>query len=300
MNQTYPTFSVITPSYNQGEYIESTINSVISQEGEFFIEYIIMDGGSTDNSVNIIKKYDSLLKATKYPIKCRGVNFSWISQKDNGQYGAINKGFSISSGEIMSWINSDDMYLPFAFKTIAMIFQKFLEVQWIIGYETIIDKQCTVIDINTSRLYPRSLLKKGLFNGKDGPFIQQESTFWRRSLWKQLKHKLNIQYKYAADFELWTSFAEKAELVKVNTQIGAFRKHDRQKTNALARYYKETDSIRRVSFPNKIYIRLTILLSRIYFLDKFFLLKDQAYLVYFSCKKQEWLMKKVMGRINMC
>lgn len=105
-----PDFTIITPSYNQGEFIEETIKSVLSQEGDFTLEYLIMDGGSTDSSVEIIKKYDKALKSGKWPVRCRGIDYKWVSEKDGGQVDAIEKGFARANGSVASWLNSDDVF----------------------------------------------------------------------------------------------------------------------------------------------------------------------------------------------
>jgi glycosyltransferase involved in cell wall biosynthesis len=102
--------SVVTPSYNQGKYIEETIRSVLSQEGDFFIDYIIMDGGSGDESKDIIEQYDQILKSGSWDIRCRGIEYRWVSQKDKGQVDAIIKGFDSARGDILCWLNSDDIY----------------------------------------------------------------------------------------------------------------------------------------------------------------------------------------------
>src|SRR3990170_2770087 len=107
-----PKITIVTPSYNQGRFIEETIKSVLSQEGGFYIEYLIMDGGSTDNSVEVIKKYDRLLKEGRWPVKCLGITYSWASEKDKGQSDAINKGFRQARGDYIAWLNSDDTYEP--------------------------------------------------------------------------------------------------------------------------------------------------------------------------------------------
>jgi glycosyltransferase involved in cell wall biosynthesis len=112
-----PTVSIVTPSFNQGVFIEETIASVLSQQGDFYLDYIIMDGGSTDDSVEIIKKYDRLLREGSWPVACRGIAYRWTSGKDAGQADAINKGFAIAAGEILGWLNSDDTYLPGAVAT---------------------------------------------------------------------------------------------------------------------------------------------------------------------------------------
>ena len=102
--------SVVTPSFNQGEFIEETIRSVLEQKGDFFLDYIIMDGGSSDNSVAIIRKYAELINDGAWPAHCNGIEYRWISQKDNGQSDAINRAFAIAKGDIGVWLNSDDYF----------------------------------------------------------------------------------------------------------------------------------------------------------------------------------------------
>lgn len=117
MLKVLPKISIVTPSYNQGEFIEATINSILTQNYPN-LQYIIIDGGSTDGSVEIIKKYEKYLHF-------------WCSEPDAGQYDAINKGFARSSGEIMAWLNSDDMYCPWVFKTVADVMSDFSEIEWL-------------------------------------------------------------------------------------------------------------------------------------------------------------------------
>ena len=102
--------TIVTPSLNQGQFLEQTILSVISQKGDFYIDYIIADGGSTDNSVEIIKKYDSLLREKKFKIQCKGIKYRWWSKKDKGQAHALNMAFKTGQGDVVTWINSDDYF----------------------------------------------------------------------------------------------------------------------------------------------------------------------------------------------
>ncbi|MCH7686389.1 MAG: glycosyltransferase, partial [Planctomycetes bacterium] len=112
-----PKISIVTPSFNQGRYLEETIQSVLSQDYPN-LEYMIMDGGSTDESFDILHRYESRLTF-------------WQSSPDGGQYEAINSGFARTDGEIMAWINSDDKYTPWAFSVVAEIFLTFPEIEWI-------------------------------------------------------------------------------------------------------------------------------------------------------------------------
>lgn len=103
--------SVVTPSYNQGRFIEDTIRSVIMQAGDFFLDYLVMDGGSTDDSAAIIEKYATMLKDGRIVPRCQGITFRWQSARDNGQVDALKQGFARADGDILCWLNSDDIFL---------------------------------------------------------------------------------------------------------------------------------------------------------------------------------------------
>ncbi|MGE5498035.1 MAG: glycosyltransferase, partial [Syntrophothermus sp.] len=218
----YPKITVVTPSFNQGEFLEECIQSILGQNYPN-LEYIIMDGGSSDNSVDIIKKYERHL-------------YYWQSKPDGGQYDAINRGFEMSSGEILCWLNSDDKLHPGSFELAARIFSSFDNINWISGRHTCWNeegKMSFVIpqipDISRKTYYDWALRK--------GIFIQQESTFWRRSLWEKAGGKLAISYKLAADFELWNRFFHFDDLYLVDALLGGFRVHMGQKTSQFMRHY---------------------------------------------------------------
>jgi glycosyltransferase involved in cell wall biosynthesis len=122
----WPRISIVTPSYNQGQFLEETIRSFLLQNYPNY-EYFVMDGGSQDQSVGIIKKYQSRISY-------------WVSQPDHGQAGAIEKGFALSSGDILAYINSDDFYIPNAFAPIANAFQRHRDVDWLIGQSIVVDE----------------------------------------------------------------------------------------------------------------------------------------------------------------
>jgi glycosyltransferase involved in cell wall biosynthesis len=205
MNQTYPKISIITPSYNQGQYIEETILSVIGQNYPN-LEYIIIDGGSTDNSVEIIKKYEKYLTY-------------WVSEKDSGMYEAIQKGFDKSTGEIMAWINSDDMYHRKAFFAVAKVFSDLPEIEWIQGLPTVFNEEGLITEVASYRRWS----KYNIYRQEFYKWIQQESTFWRRSLWEKAGSRMDTSFKYASDFELWTRFMGYSKLYALSTILGGFR-----------------------------------------------------------------------------
>jgi glycosyltransferase involved in cell wall biosynthesis len=202
-NSTYPKLSIVTPNFNGDAYLEQTIESVLSQNYPN-LEYIIIDGGSTDNSVDIIKKYENQLSY-------------WISEPDNGLYDAIQKGFDKSTGEIMAWINSDDLYHPKAFFTVAEIFN-FNEVNWLQGIPSTFDEFGRTVAVNAIKRWSKLDYYLGNFK-----WIQQESVFWRRSLWEVSGERVDVEMKYAGDLELWLRFFRYEKLFVTNALLGGFR-----------------------------------------------------------------------------
>jgi glycosyltransferase involved in cell wall biosynthesis len=220
--------SIVTPSYNQVSFLQETIDSVLSQQDPNY-EYIIIDGGSTDGSVDLIKQYAGRLTY-------------WISEPDQGPYDAINKGFSKTTGDIMGWINSDDKYTPGAFTIVRDIFTQFSEIQWLSTVQALgWNAQGQATSINFSGGFNRtSFLKGGNLPTKRSfqrRFIQQESTFWRRSLWEQAGGRLDSTLHLAADFELWARFYQHSQLYGVLAPLGGFRSHGNQRSVIHAEQY---------------------------------------------------------------
>jgi Glycosyl transferase family 2 len=216
-----PRLTIVTPSFNQGEFLEETIKSVLDQEYEN-LEYIVVDGGSTDRSVSIIKKYSHRLA-------------HWVSEPDEGQYHAINKGFARATGEIMAWLNSDDKYLPWTLSVVADIFSAFPEVEWLTSVHPLqwnSHGQAVAVDF-TGALSRHSFLQGNNFpvEGSIGRrWIQQESTFWRSSLWERAGGRLDQSLAMAADFELWARFYDHADLFGAQALLGGFRSHGVQRS----------------------------------------------------------------------
>jgi len=225
----FPKISIVTPSFNQGKYLDQTIRSVTG--GNYpDLEYVVIDGGSTDNSVEIIRKHSDRIS-------------SWVSEKDRGQYFAINKGFQRTSGEVMAWLNSDDMYLPWTVSLVGELFSKFPQVEWLTtSLPMFIDQNGNAITHGSVRGFTQQGLLRGdnlLHCGWEGvAFIQQESTFWRRSLWDKVGG-LDDSFRYAGDFDLWMRFFEQAKLYVVDVPLACFRKHDEQKTSTAFDMYKK-------------------------------------------------------------
>jgi len=218
--------SIVTPSYNQGAFLEETILSVLNQNHPN-IEYIIIDGGSTDNSVEIIKKYEKHLAY-------------WVSEPDNGMYHAIQKGFDKCTGEIMAWINSDDIFSTGAFSIVEQVFAEYSEVEWITGKTANIDEKSRITTTLPVRVWNKYDYLFGNYK-----YIQQEGTFWRKSLWEKAGSTLNFDYSLAGDMELWARFFTFTDLYSINAITGFFRvRSSNQKTKeSLNEYISQAEQI---------------------------------------------------------
>jgi len=213
MNEQIPKISIVTPSFNQASFLEATIQSVLSQNYPN-LEYIIIDGGSTDGSLEIIKQYEKQLHF-------------WCSEPDQGHYDAINKGFAHSSGEIMAWLNSDDMYFPFALKTVSSIMANFKQLEWLTTLSPASwDWHGFCTGFSSIPGYSRDAFLDGYYSpwcGKWIGWIQQESTFWRRSLWEKAGSCIRTEFSFAGDFDLWSRFFLHADLYGTPSPLGGFR-----------------------------------------------------------------------------
>ena len=228
----WPRISIVTPSLNQEKYLEATICSVLAQ-GYPNLEYIIIDGGSSDGSVEIIKKYQERLHY-------------WCSESDDGQYAAINKGFNKATGEIFAWINSDDLYCPWALWTIAQTFTQIEHMQWLSTLSPLAwDEQGYCADVSHLSGFSKEAFLDGCYLpmwDKRIGWIQQESTFWRRGLWEKAGG-LREEVKLAADFDLWARFYKYTELYGINAPLGGFRWHGNQRSIDIETYISEAEEI---------------------------------------------------------
>lgn len=219
------TISIVTPSYNQGQYIEQTIKSVLSQEGDFLIDYIIADGGSTDNSVEVIKKYDELLKKNLYPIKCRGVEFHWWSKKDRGQSDAINQGFRLAKGEILAWINSDDFYEPGAFEAVDNIFSARPNLDLVYGdYFKLFAQEEKLVKAaapNPAEDYQSLLATTGSFG--------QPATFFTKRIAERVGY-VDESLHYCMDYDLWIKIFKIGKTAYLPRTLATFRIWEDSKT----------------------------------------------------------------------
>jgi glycosyltransferase involved in cell wall biosynthesis len=234
--------SIVTPCYNARRYIDETIQSVITQKGDFEIEYFIIDGGSTDGTLEIIERYAKMIDSGSFVPSCQKVSLTYISEPDHGMYDALVKGFRMVTGDIIAYINSDDYYQPNAFSAVEGVFNRFPEVEWIIGMQLFYNEQGNITHTWVPYKYGRTWILKGMY-GTILPFIQQESTFWRKELLNRVDVDRLKTFRFAGDFYLWHTFAHYTDLYLVKTLLGGFRTSSNQLSKQMDKYYEEFLSI---------------------------------------------------------
>lgn len=281
-------FLIITPLFNAENYIHETIESVIGQKGDFEIEYWLIDGGSSDNSVEIIRDYIKKIKKSKLKIACKKVTINLISEKDGGMYDALVKGLIRGSGDVVAYINSDDFYMPGAFQTVKEIFNKYSDISWLTGIQTMYNSRSQIVRTFVPFVYRKDLVTQGFYNGYLLPFVQQESTFWRSDLNKLIDYSELSEFKLAGDYYIWTEFAKSYDLRIVECVLSGYRRTTTQKTKIELRgYFDELKKIVKkktiLSWPKYIFD----LLGSYLIPDRFkrYINKN---IIYFDYKNNSW------------
>jgi glycosyltransferase involved in cell wall biosynthesis len=214
--QRLPTISIITPSYNQGPFIERTIRSVLDQ-GYPGLEYIVVDGGSSDGTVEVLKRY--------------GARLSWVSEKDRGQADAINKGIRKATGNIIAYLNSDDVYEPGSLMRVGEFFRDHPEAMWVTGRCRIIDEQGREMR-GAITAYKNFLLRHFSYSLLlvTNP-VSQPATFWRRQVVSELG-LFNEDEHLVMDYDYWLRIGEKYPLAVIDGYLADFRVYPTSKTSS--------------------------------------------------------------------
>ncbi len=218
-------FSIITPSLNQGKFIEDTILSVVNQNYPDF-EHIVMDGGSTDETVSILKKYSHL---------------KWISEKDSGQSNALNNGFRLATGDICAWINSDDYYDEGTFQRVAEYFTQNKDCMFVYGDMTNIDADKNI----TAKLVGDVMSRSELLKLPD--IVRQPSCFWRRSIFDKVGY-LNENLHLVFDYEFFLRITKYYTFHYLNKNMCFFRIYADTKTQRLLN--KQFHELKRIMLSN--------------------------------------------------
>lgn len=219
-----PRISIVTPSFNQAKFVGETIESVLSQEGDFEIDYVVRDGGSTDGSVEIIRRYADRVAAGQWPSRCRGVAMSWISERDGGQTAAINSGLAQATGDVFSYINSDDLYFPGAFQQVIDAFGKEPAADFVYGDGDVIDAEGRTQWEWLSRPYSHAVMTSYHWLWNDFTnYILQQGTFWRRRVRDRIGD-FDPTFHFAMDAEYWIRAGDAGlRLRHLPRKLGKFR-----------------------------------------------------------------------------
>ena len=235
---------IVTPVRNAVRTIDATIWSIVSQAGDLDIHYHAQDGASTDGTLEKIQAWSARIERSSDLLPSR-VHFSFESRPDGGMYEGIMAGFAkmdIPAGAFMGWCNADDALWPGALEAIAKLGQELPNVDWVMGWPTWYDDFNRFTAIERSPRFPQAILAAGLADGIHWPFVQQESTFWRKRLWDKAGG-LNTSLRLAGDWDLWTRFARHTALSHAHRQLGAFYVRPGQQSANLDAYRAEIERI---------------------------------------------------------
>ncbi len=218
MDKIFPRISIVTPSYNQGEYLEKTIRSVIDQNFAN-LEFIVMDGGSNDNSLEIIKRYENQIDY-------------WVSEPDKGQADAIYRGFERATGDVIGWLNSDDLFMPGALKKVGAFFMENREVDCVSGGCLDIDEEGRIIQERGKPKYNLGIkqdFNKLLFWEMG---FYQPASFWRREAFFRVGG-FDVNLRFCFDYDMYLRLAMEKPLGCIDEFLACFRNHGESKTSTI-------------------------------------------------------------------
>jgi glycosyltransferase involved in cell wall biosynthesis len=213
--------SIVTPSFNGLRYLDQTSRSILSQQGEFDLEWVVVDGGSTDGTLQFLRSLAD-------------PRVRWLSEPDRGQSHAINKGMSMTSGDVVAWLNTDDLYTPGALDAVGEAFARNPQAQWLVGRYEIIDAAGSVIRRSVVRYKERSLRRYRYRALLRENFISQPAVFWRRRFGDQVG-PLDESLHYTMDYDLWLRMGRECEPLFLDKVLAQFRLHESSKTGATSR-----------------------------------------------------------------
>ncbi|MEO8549571.1 MAG: glycosyltransferase family 2 protein [Kofleriaceae bacterium] len=200
--------SLVTPSYNQAQFIERTIDSVLVQRGDFELDYTVIDGGSTDGTVEILKRY--------------GDRLTWVSERDRGQVDAINRGLRGATGDIVGWLNSDDVLMPGALERVATAFRAHPEIEWLHGRCMIIDEHDREVRRWISAYKHYRSRHHSLASFLTENYVSQMTVFWRRDVHAEIGY-LDPEIRYAFDYDLFLRLAQRSAPLYLEEPLACFR-----------------------------------------------------------------------------
>ena len=214
--------SIVTPSFNQAQYLRATLESVWSQEGPFELEHRVVDGGSSDGSAELLRHFAELLAQGRWQVRCRGLEFHWVSEADRGQTHAINKGLAAASGDVCAYLNSDDCYLPGALARVVEEFERHPRADFVYGDGDVVGENGETLWEWLSRHYRVLRSYHWLWNDFTN-YLLQQATFWRRRA-GQVLGPFDEALHFSMDLEYWLRAGEhRLKLLHVPVKLAQFR-----------------------------------------------------------------------------
>lgn len=207
--------SVVTPSFNHARYIKRTIDSVLDQRGDFELDYRVIDGGSTDGTVEILKSY--------------GDRLQWTSERDNGQVDAINKGLRVATGDVVGWVNSDDLLLPGALARVVAAFEQNPNAEWVHGRCIIVDEHDREVRKWVSAYKHYRCMHHTFDNFLTEDYVSQMTAFWRRSAQDEIG-LIDESIKFAFDYEFFLRLAKRGAPIYIEQPTACFRWYPESKS----------------------------------------------------------------------
>ena len=237
-----PLISIVTVTFNAVQHLPDTLKTIRTQDYPN-VEWIVIDGGSTDGTTDFLRANEDVIDY-------------WLSEPDRGMYDALAKGFEKASGEILCWLNAGDILLNGALSTVAEVFQNHPEANWLTGIHFWHLPGGRIIGCHIPPAYSSDLIGCGAY-GKSLPYIQQESTFFKRSMLNGVNMDRFREFKLAGDLYLWSCFAKHDRLTLVCAGLGSFCIQEGQLSEDKQAYWKEADTfLERTTFAARIKILL--------------------------------------------
>lgn len=243
-NETQCKIVIVTPVYNGADFLTATLESILSQKGNFFIDYRVTDGCSSDNTLEILSEFQNRIESGSIKLHCKGITLTVQSAPDCGLYDAIAKGFEIEKSinrpnDILAYLNADDVFAQGAFQIACHVFEN-TKARWLCGQiHTINSVGETIHRSKFPLVYSREDILEGHHIGSKLHFIQQEGNFWLRELYDAVGG-IDRSMKLAGDFHLWQKFASQTELLVMDRPLACFRSRPGQLSE---QFYKYKDEI---------------------------------------------------------
>ena len=240
-----PRVCVVVPVLNGARWLDHALTSLFVQSGSFAIRCHVQDGGSSDETVDLLRAWSTRIESGLWPRTCAAVSLTYSSGPDDGMYDAIARGaeaIGIRDDDYMTWLNADDGLMPGAVACISKILAQFPNIHWVGGRTALADEMGCVTHLYPARTYERSDLIAGLHDGRRLPFVMQEGTFWRGWVWRRVGG-LNRQLRLAGDFDLWRRCAEYFDYYVADSLFAFHRRRSGQLSENMDGYYREVDAI---------------------------------------------------------